>query len=85
MRPPDGSPGIEKPFDQSTSVAKLDVVVELPDQTKPAAAPAELVAAADVETLKPLVRFVGYEESPSNVATTDAPEAEPATEARSSK
>ena len=50
MRPLDGSPWTEKPFDQSTSV-NADVVVELPDQTKLKLLMDEEVAIVDVETL----------------------------------
>ena len=49
MRPPDGSPGIEKPFDQSTLLMKSAVEVELPAHVKLSLFVD--VAAADVATL----------------------------------
>ena len=48
MRPEDGSPGIVKPLDQSTSPV-ADVEVELPDQTRLDVA--DVVSSEDVATL----------------------------------
>jgi len=61
--------------------AVADVEVALPDHTKLLPD----VNADDVATLNPVVKFVGYAESPKSVVTADEPVVTPAIDPRSSK